>query len=132
MKVAILSDVHGNLRALENVLNSNIFKTVDKIILLGDLVDYGPHSNEVVELLSEYEPKIICNIIGNHEEAILKQDYSRFSSERFSFFTPPLYFNALTVATITTASGRKPVLRHLISRNFSAPRSAPKPASVTT
>lgn len=48
MKVAILSDVHGNLRALENVLNSNIFKTVDKIILLGDLVDYGPHSNEVV------------------------------------------------------------------------------------
>ena len=41
MKVAILSDVHGNLRALENVLNSNIFKTVDKIILLGDLVDYG-------------------------------------------------------------------------------------------
>ena len=82
MKVAILSDVHGNLRALENVLNSNIFKTVDKIILLGDLVDYGPHSNEVVELLSEYEPKIICNIIGNHEEAILKQDYSRFSSER--------------------------------------------------
>lgn len=82
MKVAILSDVHGNLRALENVLNSNIFSTVDKIILLGDLVDYGPHSNEVVELLSEYEPKIICNIIGNHEEAILKQDYSRFSSER--------------------------------------------------
>ncbi len=57
---------------------------------------------------------------------------SRFSSERFSFLTPPLYFNALTVATITTASGRKPVLRHLISRNFSAPRSAPKPASVTT
>ena len=67
MKVAILSDVHGNLRALENVLNSNIFKTVDKIILLGDLVDYGPHSNEVVELLSEYEPKIICNIIGNQD-----------------------------------------------------------------
>ena len=33
---------------------------------------------------------------------------------------------------ITAALGRSPVLRHLMSRNFSAPRSAPKPASVTT
>ena len=45
--------------------------------------------------------------------------------------TPPLYFNALTVATITTASGLSPAFLHLISKNFSAPRSAPKPASVT-
>ena len=36
-----------------------------------------------------------------------------------------------TVATTTTASGVRPAMRHLISRNFSAPRSAPKPASVT-
>ena len=36
------------------------------------------------------------------------------------------------VATITAAFGRSPDLRHLMSRNFSAPRSAPKPASVTT
>jgi cobalamin-dependent methionine synthase I len=36
------------------------------------------------------------------------------------------------VATITTADGLKPAVRHFISRNFSAPRSAPKPASVTT
>ena len=57
---------------------------------------------------------------------------SRFSSESWSFGTPPLYFNALTVATNTTASGWMPALRHLISINFSAPRSAPKPASVTT
>ena len=42
-----------------------------------------------------------------------------------------MYFNALTVATITTASGLSPAFLHLISKNFSAPRSAPKPASVT-
>ena len=36
------------------------------------------------------------------------------------------------VATITAASGLKPALRHLMLKNFSAPRSAPKPASVTT
>ena len=35
------------------------------------------------------------------------------------------------MATITTALGLMPDLRHLMFRNFSAPRSAPKPASVT-
>ena len=33
--------------------------------------------------------------------------------------------------TITAADGLRPALRHLMSKNFSAPRSAPKPASVT-
>ena len=57
---------------------------------------------------------------------------SRFSADNWSLGTPPLYLRALTVATRTTASGLSPALRHLMSRNFSAPRSAPKPASVTT
>ena len=46
--------------------------------------------------------------------------------------TPPWYFSARTVATTTATSGRRPDLRHLMSTNFSAPRSAPNPASVTT
>ncbi len=45
--------------------------------------------------------------------------------------TPPWFFSARTVATTTTALGLRPARRHLMSRNFSAPRSAPKPASVT-
>ncbi len=36
------------------------------------------------------------------------------------------------VATTTATAGRSPAVRHLMSKNFSAPRSAPKPASVTT
>lgn len=46
------------------------------------------------------------------------------------FKTAMAFFNALTVATITTASGLSPAIRHFMSKNFSAPRSAPKPASV--
>ncbi len=59
---------------------------------------------------------------------------SAFRSSFFrSFFaTPPCILSARMVATITTQSGFSPALRHLMSRNFSAPRSAPKPASVTT
>ena len=55
---------------------------------------------------------------------------SRFSADRSSFAMPPLYLSARIVATKKTASGFKPAIRHLISKNFSAPRSAPKPASV--
>ena len=57
---------------------------------------------------------------------------SVFSSFKFSFETPPCIFKAFVVATRTTASGDRPALRHLISKNFSAPKSAPNPASVTT
>ena len=55
-----------------------------------------------------------------------------FSAGRSATSTPPWYFIARTVATITAAEGRRPVVRQRMSTNFSAPRSAPKPASVTT
>ncbi|CAN3988982.1 hypothetical protein OHPBIL_OHPBIL_15270, partial [Dysosmobacter welbionis] len=55
---------------------------------------------------------------------------ARSSLPSSALAAPPWCFNARTVATTTTASGFSPAMRHLMSRNFSAPRSAPKPASV--
>ena len=49
-----------------------------------------------------------------------------------SFLTPPCILSARTVATTIAASGLSPPARHLMSKNFSAPRSAPNPASVIT
>jgi hypothetical protein len=46
---------------------------------------------------------------------------STFSSPRSSLATPPFIFSARMVATITTADGESPALRHLMSKNFSAP-----------
>ncbi len=46
--------------------------------------------------------------------------------------TPPCIFKARTVATITTQFGFRPLIRHLMLKNFSIPQSAPKPDSVTT
>ena len=51
---------------------------------------------------------------------------------RSSFLTPPCILSARTVATTTATSGLSPPNRHLMLKNFSAPRSAPKPASVST
>ena len=45
---------------------------------------------------------------------------------------PPCILRARMVATMTTQSGTRPLVRHLMSMNFSIPMSAPKPDSVTT
>ncbi len=80
-KYAILSDIHGNLFALEEVIKD--FEDIDYIILLGDLIDYGMQSNEVISYIkNNLSSKIICNIWGNHEKAILTEDFTHFSSER--------------------------------------------------
>ena len=82
MKLAIISDLHGNLSAVENVVSYCRSNDVSSIAILGDVIDYGPHSNEVIELISEPDMKVVCNIRGNHEHAILNEIYDRFSSKR--------------------------------------------------
>ena len=52
MRIAILSDVHGNLPALEAVLADISAAGVDACCALGDLVDYAPWPNEVLERLA--------------------------------------------------------------------------------
>ena len=82
-RYAILSDIHGNLFALKEVFDDLINQEIESIILLGDLIDYGMQSNESVEFIKEnLSSKIICNIWGNHERAILTKDFNHFSSER--------------------------------------------------
>ncbi len=71
MKIAILSDIHGNLEALESVLNEIYKRKIDRIICLGDLIDYGPNPNEVVEV-SKREFDII--VMGNHDYAVIDEN----------------------------------------------------------
>lgn len=82
-RYAILSDIHGNLFALTEVIRDLNNQDIDSIILLGDLIDYGMQSNEVIEYVKDnFSQKIICNIWGNHENAIMTKDFSHFSSKR--------------------------------------------------
>ena len=66
MKLAFISDIHGNLPALEAVLKSIAVEGADRIICLGDLVGYGASPNECVDIIRER--KIPC-LLGNHDEA---------------------------------------------------------------
>ncbi|MCF0128007.1 MAG: metallophosphoesterase family protein [Pseudobutyrivibrio sp.] len=84
MKILILSDIHGNITALEAVLEDVAVECCESLILVGDIIDYGMHSNEVICRLLQLEDKmnVLCNIRGNHEDSIIREDYSRFSFDR--------------------------------------------------
>lgn len=83
MKILVMSDIHGN----EQALNAVITKTeanyrIDACFLLGDIIDYGMHSNEVIEMIKKLPYPVFCNIRGNHEDAVVTDSYEHFSSER--------------------------------------------------
>ncbi|WP_262886551.1 MULTISPECIES: metallophosphoesterase family protein [Sphingobacterium] len=67
IQVAVISDIHGNLTALEHVLTDICQKGIPQIYCLGDLVDFAPWGNEVIFLLKQRE--IPC-LLGNHDELI--------------------------------------------------------------
>lgn len=83
-EIAILSDIHGNLTALESVFDELNPRRFEGIVLLGDLIDYGPCSNEVLRFLIERaeQEKILANIWGNHERAVMTKDFGGFSTQR--------------------------------------------------
>lgn len=68
MKLAVISDIHGNLQALEAVLTSIDDEGVDNVFCLGDIVGYGARPNECIDLICARQ--IPC-ILGNHDEAAL-------------------------------------------------------------
>lgn len=68
MRYGLISDIHGNLEALNAVLSEIDKLHVDTILCLGDVVGYGPNPNECVALVRERAA--VC-LIGNHDEASL-------------------------------------------------------------
>jgi predicted phosphodiesterase len=68
VRIAVLSDVHGNLHALEAVLKSITADEPDAVWCLGDLVGYGPQPNQCCTLVAERAD--IC-LIGNHDLGVL-------------------------------------------------------------
>lgn len=66
-KIAVISDIHANLPALEAVLNDIHEKKISQIYCLGDLVDFAPWGNEVIEVIKR--AGITC-LMGNHDERI--------------------------------------------------------------
>jgi diadenosine tetraphosphatase ApaH/serine/threonine PP2A family protein phosphatase len=64
MRVAVISDIHANLQALEAVLGAIDREQPDEMWCLGDLVGYGPRPNECCRLVRERAD--LC-LVGNHD-----------------------------------------------------------------
>jgi len=74
-RIAIISDVHANLEALEAVLGEA--QGLDTLCL-GDLVDYGANPNEVIETV---RLRGIKTVMGNHDWAAVSGDTSLFNAK---------------------------------------------------
>jgi predicted phosphodiesterase len=66
MRIAVLSDIHANLPALEAVAAD--LPPVDEIWVLGDIVGYGPQPNEVIAALQAMGAR---SVLGNHDGAAI-------------------------------------------------------------
>ena len=66
MRYAVLSDIHGNLEALEAVL-AHARAEADAVLCLGDVVGYGADPVACVELVAE---RAVTTVAGNHEHAV--------------------------------------------------------------
>lgn len=70
MRLAIISDIHGNYQALQAILADLAGLAIDEVISLGDNIGYGPEPEEVVATLRE---RAIPSVLGNHDYALLNQ-----------------------------------------------------------
>ncbi len=74
MKIGVLSDIHGNIYALKEVLKVARQENIDKLLILGDIVGYYYHPKEVMKQLNMWD---YSTIKGNHEtilEGIISGD----------------------------------------------------------
>ncbi len=68
MRIAIISDIHANLQALQKASEIIDMKGIDQVYCLGDVVGYGANPNECVAMLRD---RGVSCIIGNHDKAVL-------------------------------------------------------------
>jgi len=71
MAIALVSDIHSNLEAFQNVLQDIDSQGIGEIYCLGDLIGYGANPAEIVEKCMEF-PVVL---MGNHDEAVVKEAY---------------------------------------------------------
>ncbi len=111
MKIAVISDIHGNLSALEAVLKDIEIEDCDKIFCLGDLSLAGASPSEIITKIQELMNSRDFTIIqGNTDELIANGDKKtiNFLKEKM-----PIMGNALELDIDTISEQQKEFLRNL-------------------
>lgn len=77
MIYALISDIHGNIEALNTVLEKISEFNPESILCLGDVIGYGADPEECAQIVRE---RCDCSLLGNHEAAVIGQlDISYFT-----------------------------------------------------
>ena len=91
-RLAVLSDIHGNLPALEAVMGDMATYNIDHVVVAGDSINWGPFSRQVMEIITAQN---WATIRGNNEFYLLDYDTSRAPEHWSSFTLPPLIHEQL-------------------------------------
>ncbi len=126
MRILVISDIHGNLNALEAVLKDA--GRYEKVWCLGDIVGYGPDPNECVATVKAL-PELTC-LLGNHDAAVLGQialqafnqdaqtslswTKSKLKSSNLNFLAHSLEKTVVDNVTLVHGAPRNPVWEYLL------------------
>jgi len=81
----LISDIHGNLEALEVVLDDIKAEGITEIFCLGDIIGYGPNPRECIDRVMEH---CAISLLGNHDQgALFDPDGFNIGAERAIFWT---------------------------------------------
>jgi diadenosine tetraphosphatase ApaH/serine/threonine PP2A family protein phosphatase len=97
VRAAIVSDIHGNLEALEAVLADLDARKPDVVLCLGDFVGYGASPNECIDAL---RPRIASSVAGNH-------DLAACGRLKLGYFNPDAALAARWTETALTDANRE-------------------------
>ena len=87
MATYVMSDIHGYLNRVKDLLRQVSFGDGDELFVLGDVIDRGPQSAEALVWAVEEAPRNIHFLMGNHEDmmlAVLKKDVWAFTKQQNS------------------------------------------------
>jgi len=127
MKIAVISDIHGNLPAFEAVMKDINIKKADKIICLGDILGKGPNVKEVIDICKKE-----CEIVikGNWDDGfyynyiILNQEQENKINDKLLWYINNIgseiieYLGSLPHSTEFYLSGKLIRLFHAHPKNF--------------
>ncbi len=107
MKLAVISDIHGNLFALEKVLEDIEHEKCDNIVCLGDLAMAGPEPDKTVELVKQMNWDVIQ---GNTDKMIVEYNEEMYNALKGQI---PIMANALRNDAEVISDKNKEYLKNL-------------------
>ncbi len=90
IRLAVLSDIHGNLPALQAVMDDMTQFDVDHVVVAGDSINWGPFSRQVMAVIRAHSWAVLR---GNNEYYLLDYNTSR-APKHWSAFTMPAFIHA--------------------------------------